>query len=92
MPIGTITSKGQTTVPKEIRDKLGLKPGDKIVWTVENGRVRLRAKNRSIKELAGFLRRPGQKPASLEEIDEAIAQAATESALGDDRPRYKRPA
>ena len=92
MPTGTMTSKGQTTIPKEIREHLNLKPGDRLVWSIVNGRVRLRAKNRSIKELAGFLHRPGQKAATLEEIDEAIAQAATESALGHDRPRYKRPA
>lgn len=88
----TITSKGQTTIPKEIRETLQLKPGDKVYWYIDEGRIVFRAKNRSIKDLAGFLHRPGQKAASLEEIDEAIAEAATESALGSDRPRYKRPA
>lgn len=88
----TMTSKGQTTVPKEIRKQLNLKPGDKVFWYLEDGRIVLRIKNRSIKELAGFLHRPGQRAATLEEIDEAIAQAATESALGHDRPRHKRPA
>lgn len=81
MYMGTMTSKGQTTVPKEIRESLKLKPGDKVYWYLENGRVIFRAKNRSIKEFAGMLHRPGQRPVSLEEIDEAIAQAATESAL-----------
>lgn len=88
----TMTSKGQTTVPKEIRKQFNLKPGDKVFWSIEAGRIVLRTKNRSIKELAGFLHRPGQPAATLEEIDEAIAQAATKSALGDDRPRHKRPA
>lgn len=88
----TMTSKGQTTIPKEIRKQFNLKTGDKVFWHLEGGRIVLRTKNRSIKELAGFLHRPGQGAATLEEIDEAIAQAATESALGDDRPRHKRPA
>jgi len=77
----TITSKGQTTVPKEIRKQLKLRPGDKVFWYLEDGRIVLRAKNRSIGDLAGMLHRPGQRPISIEEMDEAIAQAAVESGL-----------
>lgn len=90
--VGTVTSKGQTTIPRAIRDRLNIKPGDKLVWAVEDGRVVVRCKNRSIRELAGYLARPGQGPATLEEIDAAIARGASTGALGDDRPRYKRPA
>jgi antitoxin PrlF len=79
---GTITSKGQTTVPKEIRDKLALKPGDKVYWYTIGDQVFFRAKNKSILDLAGMLHRPGQPAATLEEIDEAIAQSAVKSALG----------
>ena len=39
MPTSTITSKGQTTVPKEVRDALDIGPGDKITWEVNGGRV-----------------------------------------------------
>jgi antitoxin PrlF len=40
MPTSSITSKGQTTIPKEIRDHLHLKPGDRIEFvTDEDGRV-----------------------------------------------------
>ncbi len=35
----TITKKGQVTIPREVREKLGLKPGDRIVFTVEDGRI-----------------------------------------------------
>jgi len=35
----TITKKGQVSIPREIREKLGLKPGDKIEFTVENGKI-----------------------------------------------------
>jgi AbrB family looped-hinge helix DNA binding protein len=39
MPVSTITSKGQTTVPKEVRDALHLEPGDKLTWEINGGRV-----------------------------------------------------
>ena len=83
----TMTSKGQTTVPKEIRKQLNLRPGDKVFWYLEDGRIVLRAKNRSINDLAGMLHRPDQRPISLEEMDEAIGQAAAESSLAGDKPR-----
>ena len=39
MPTSTITSKGQTTVPKEVRDALDVGPGDRLSWEVRGGRV-----------------------------------------------------
>jgi AbrB family looped-hinge helix DNA binding protein len=39
MPTSTITSKGQTTVPKEVRDALDLEPGSKLRWEVRGGTV-----------------------------------------------------
>ena len=39
IPTSTITSKGQTTVPKEVRDALDVGPGDKTTWEVNGGRV-----------------------------------------------------
>lgn len=39
MPVSTITSKGQTTVPKEVRDALDLEPGDKLTWEINGGRI-----------------------------------------------------
>ena len=83
----TMTSKAQTTVPKEIRKQLNLRPGDKVLWYLEDGRIVLRAKNRSINDLAGMLHRPDQRPISLEEMDEAIGQAAAESSLAGVKPR-----
>jgi len=80
---GKITSKGQTTIPKEIRQKLNLKAGDKISWSLEGERVVFRAKNKSITDLAGMLYRPGQKAATIEEMNDAIAEAAVKSALGE---------
>ena len=39
MPTSTLTSKGQTTVPKEVRDALDLDVGDKLTWEIHGGRV-----------------------------------------------------
>jgi antitoxin PrlF len=39
MPTSTITSKGQTTVPKEVRDALDVGPGDRLTWEIRGGNV-----------------------------------------------------
>jgi antitoxin PrlF len=75
-----ITSKGQITMPKEVRDRLGLKPGDAVEFIEDGNRTWVRARNRSVMELAGILHRPGMKPVSLEEMESAILDAAA----GDD--------
>lgn len=75
----TITAKGQTTVPKEIRDRLKLKPGDRIEYVVdEKGQVVLKARNLRAADLAGFLGKPPGGPLTIEEMDDAIAAAVTE--------------
>jgi hypothetical protein len=50
---------------------------------MSTGTITVRARNRSIKDLKGFLARPGQKPATIEELDEAIAAGAIAGALGE---------
>ena len=65
----TLTSKGQTTIPKDIRDRLRMKTGDRMTFTLmPDGTVRLRIKNKSVISIAGSLRRKGQKPLSVEEL------------------------
>jgi antitoxin PrlF len=62
----TLTSKGQTTIPKEIRDSLGLKPGDRMTFTLmTDGTVVMRVKSKSVLDLAGLLRRKGRKPVAI---------------------------
>jgi AbrB family looped-hinge helix DNA binding protein len=56
MPISTITSKGQTTVPKEVRDALDLGPGDKLTWEVRGGRVAVTTNRPLLWELEGFIK------------------------------------
>ena len=65
----TLTSKGQTTIPKEIRESLGMKPGDRMTFTLmPDGTVVLRVKSKSIMELAGVLHKKGRKPVSIEQM------------------------
>jgi antitoxin PrlF len=65
----TLTSKGQTTIPKDIRDSLGIKSGDRMTFTLmPDGTVLLRVKNKSIMNLAGSLRRKGRKPLAVEQL------------------------
>jgi len=57
----TMTTKGQVTVPREIRDRLGLKSGDKMAFTMlSDGTVVMRPKTRRLADLAGSLTPPGQ--------------------------------
>jgi AbrB family looped-hinge helix DNA binding protein len=73
----TVTAKGQTTLPKDVRAALGLRPGDRVRYVIAGDQVRL-LKVRSIAELAGLLARPDRRPVTLEEMDEAIAEGASE--------------
>jgi antitoxin PrlF len=63
----TLTSKGQTTIPKQIRDSLRMKAGDKMSFTLlPNGVVLMRVKNKSVSELAGRLHKKGRKAVPIE--------------------------
>jgi len=51
--LATVTSKGQTTIPKDVRAAANLKPGDRIRFTVlEDGTIIVRVKSGSIRESA----------------------------------------
>lgn len=53
MSFATITSKGQTTIPKSVRDAAGLRAGDRIHFAVlPDGTIIVRAKTRSIRDIA----------------------------------------
>ena len=65
----TLTSKGQTTIPKEIRDSLGIKPGDRMTFTLmPDGTVVMRVKRKSVMNLAGVLHKKGRKPVPIAEM------------------------
>jgi antitoxin PrlF len=71
----TITSKGQITLPKALRDHLNLAAGDRVEFILEdNDVVRMVPRTTSITRLKGMLPKP-KRPVSLEEMDEAIAKS-----------------
>jgi AbrB family looped-hinge helix DNA binding protein len=79
MTTSTLTAKGQTTLPKAVRDALALKPGDKVRYVIADNEVRI-IKAKPLATLYGLLARPGQEPVGLEAMEEAIAAGAAERA------------
>ncbi|HEV7765151.1 MAG TPA: AbrB/MazE/SpoVT family DNA-binding domain-containing protein [Thermoanaerobaculia bacterium] len=74
MPTATITSKGQITVPKEIRDHLGVAPGDRLSFQIgAAGVVVVEPETVDVRTLRGMLMYRG-KPVSLEAMDRAAAR------------------
>ena len=63
----TLTSKGQMTIPKAIRDSLGMKAGDRMTFTLmPDGIVVLRVKNKRVSDLGGILHKKGRKAVPVE--------------------------
>ena len=63
----TLTSKGQTTIPKSIRDSLQMKAGDRMTFTLmPDGVVLMRVKNKHVSAVAGLLYKKGGKPLTVE--------------------------
>jgi AbrB family looped-hinge helix DNA binding protein len=85
MSVATLTSKGQITLPREVREDLNLKEGDRVRFEKIDGRYVLKPQNRSIMDLAGVLYRPGEKALSVGEMDEAVGEA-----LRDDNERIRK--
>jgi AbrB family looped-hinge helix DNA binding protein len=74
-----ITSKGQATIPKAVRDLLGLKPGDRVRFFVQpDGRVALLPKLPA-SALKGIVKPKRKRPATIAEMDEAVAAGAIRS-------------
>ena len=79
MTSATITTKGQVTIPKEIRDYLNLDTGSKVDFVIdENGIVKLIPLNIPIQKLSGILHRKGMKATTLEEMEQIISEAASD--------------
>jgi antitoxin PrlF len=75
MPTATVTSKGQVTLPRKVREALRIRPGDRIDFVLgRDGEVRLRAEEMDVSELRGLLRRPGRRPVSLQAMEDAISR------------------
>ena len=75
MPTATLTSKGQTVIPKPIRDYLKLRPGDKLDFIVQpDGGVLIRPAVEDVRKLKGILHRPGRRVVTIDEMSRVIQQ------------------
>lgn len=76
MPTLTVTAKGQVTLKRELLEHLGVRPGDKVEFTMmPDGEVRLGRERPSqcISEVFGILKRSGQRAMAIDEINDVIA-------------------
>ncbi|MBI3679790.1 MAG: AbrB/MazE/SpoVT family DNA-binding domain-containing protein [Acidobacteria bacterium] len=79
MPTATLTSKGQITIPREIREDLRLKAGDRISLVKNpDGQYVLQTKKVPFEQVMGMLRRAGRPPVSVEEMDAGIGRYLSE--------------
>lgn len=76
MTAATITSKGQLTLPKDVREALGVGPGDQVTFVrMRDGNFAVMPATLSVKRLKGIVPKPA-RPVSLEDMDRAIAAGA----------------
>ncbi len=71
----TSTSKGQLTIPREVRERLRLRPGGTVRFTIEDAGAVMTPASRRLGDLVGVLPKP-KRSATTEELEEAIRKAA----------------
>ena len=72
MATSTLTTKGQVTIPLDVRQRLGLDAGDRIEFVeIENGVFAIKPAIDDVRSLKGLLRKP-KKPVSIEDMKAAI--------------------
>jgi antitoxin PrlF len=81
MAKAVVTSKGQVTIPKIIRDRARMDSGTQLDFQLESdGTVIIRPVTRDISEIKGIVKVKRRKPVTLKEMKKAIADGAKESA------------
>ncbi len=86
MPEATITSKGQITVPKDVRKALNVQEGDVLDFAIdERGQVTVKPLRKDYKRIFGMLGNEVARALTLEEMDEAIGRHLTEKHVGKKR-------
>jgi len=79
MPTATVTSKGQITIPLEVRTKLGIRTGTKVHFVeTASGRFDFVPATGSILDLYGVLKDDAAPPMTLDQMDQAIADQLAE--------------
>ena len=77
MATATVTSKGQITIPREVREALGVSTGDRVEFIAEEkGVYKVVAATRDVKHLKGLVEKP-PRPVSLAAMKRAVARAAS---------------
>ena len=77
--LSTVTNKGQSTIPKELRDALGIKEGTPLRWQIEDGHLVARPKVKRAEDFAGMLGTPPRGGGlRVEDMDDAVADAVSE--------------
>lgn len=75
MARATLTSKGQITIPKEVRERLGVEAGDRLEFIEqERGVYRVLAATRDVRQLKGMVPKP-RRPVTVEEMHAAIRRS-----------------
>jgi AbrB family looped-hinge helix DNA binding protein len=76
-----LTTKGQTTIPKEIRDHLGLEPGDRVLFLLKDGSVVVHPVKLSLLDLRGSVE-PRQSPEDFDAVREQVRQKVARRRAG----------
>jgi len=71
MSLATISSRGQITIPADVRARLGLKRGDKVNFILIGNEVKFLPVTKDISSLKGFIKKPS-KPVSIEDMKKTI--------------------
>ncbi|MEF2072833.1 AbrB/MazE/SpoVT family DNA-binding domain-containing protein [Consotaella aegiceratis] len=86
----TISSKGQVTVPKPIRDALNLQEGDRLAFVLVDGAAVIQPRNGAVEPLFGALSSYGVKGTTLSDYDAAIGEGIADHVEGTDAERGRR--
>lgn len=73
MATSRVTSKGQTTIPKEIRKELGIEAGDRVVFILRDGEVVLYPVKETLLDLRGSIK-PRKRPEDLQAVRREVKQ------------------
>jgi antitoxin PrlF len=74
MPTGTLTTKGQITIPKEVRDRLKLRAGSRVNFIFGRGGSVTLKPVKDFRSLKGIIKSPFNRPITIEEMNEAIGR------------------
>lgn len=83
MPIATLSSKGQITLPKEMRDDLRLETGSQVMFVrTGSSQYQVVARTRTVEDIIGYFHEPSRAPMSIDDMNAAIAAGGAASGLG----------